>query len=103
MTNGGDFRSNYLSEPQTETVEINGFSCRVWRKGSGPKLGFIAGLGGLPRWIPFLDRLAGRPRGVVPSLPGHPGALRHHLLDNHLDWVAARRPPRPRRETAPHA
>jgi abhydrolase domain-containing protein 6 len=78
-----------VSEPQTETVEINGFPCRVWRKGSGPKLGFIAGLGGLPRWIPFLDRLAERRTVIVPSLPGYPGALGHNVLDNHLDWVLA--------------
>jgi abhydrolase domain-containing protein 6 len=76
-----------VSEPQTETVEINGFPCRVWRKGRGPKLGFLAGLGGLPRWIPFLDRLAERRSVIVPSLPGFPGALGHNVLDNHLDWV----------------
>jgi len=53
------------------------------------KLGFIAGLGGLPRWIPFLDRLAERRTVIVPSLPGYPGALGHNVLDNHLDWVLA--------------
>ena len=47
-----------MSEPKAATVEVNGFSCRVWTKGQGPKLGFLAGLGGLPRWLPFLDRLA---------------------------------------------
>jgi pimeloyl-ACP methyl ester carboxylesterase len=78
-----------LSEPQTTTVEINGFPCRVWRKGSGPKLGFLAGLGGLPRWTPFLDRLAERRSVIVPSLPGYPGATGHNVLDNHLDWLLA--------------
>jgi pimeloyl-ACP methyl ester carboxylesterase len=78
-----------VSEPQIETVEINGFPCRLWRKGSGPKLGFLAGLGGLPRWIPFLDRLAERRSVIVPSLPGYPGATGHNILDNHLDWVLA--------------
>jgi len=78
-----------VSEPQTETVEINGFPCRVWRKGSGPKLGFIAGLGGLPRWVPFLDRLAERRSVIVPALPGYPGATGHNVLDSHLDWVLA--------------
>src|SRR5262249_57462108 len=76
-------------EPQTQTVEINGFPCRIWRKGSGPKLGFLAGLGGLPRWTPFLDRLAERRSVIVPSLPGFPGALGHNVLDNHLDWMLA--------------
>jgi len=73
----------------TTTVDINGFPCRVWRMGSGPKLGFIAGFGGLPRAIPFLDRLAARRTVIVPSLPGFPGGLGHNVLDNHLDWVLA--------------
>ncbi len=47
-----------LNGLKTSTVEVNGFPCRVWTKGSGPKLGFLAGLGGLPRWLPFLDKLA---------------------------------------------
>jgi pimeloyl-ACP methyl ester carboxylesterase len=78
-----------LSEPQTTTVDLNGFPCRVWTKGSGPKLGFLAGLGGLPRWIPFLDRLAESRTVIAPSLPGYPGATGHTVLDNHLDWIVA--------------
>jgi pimeloyl-ACP methyl ester carboxylesterase len=78
-----------VSEPQTVTVDVNGFPCRVWRKGSGPRLGFLAGLGGLPRWIPFLDRLAQKHTVIVPSLPGFPGATGHTVLDNHLDWLVA--------------
>jgi len=78
-----------VSEPEATTVEINGFACRVWRKGTGPTLGFLAGLGGLPRWVPFLDRLAERRTVIVPSLPGYPGALGHNVLDSHLDWVLA--------------
>jgi len=79
-----------LSEPQTTTVEVNGFPCRVWTKGSGPKLGFLAGFGGLPRWIPFLDALAKERTVIVPSLPGFPGGERGHtVLDSHLDWVIA--------------
>src|SRR2546425_9391784 len=58
--------------------------------GSGPKLGFLAGFGGLPRWIPFLDALARERTVIVPSLPGFPGGERgHSVLDNHLDWVLA--------------
>ena len=65
-------------------------SCRVWKKGEGPKLGFIAGFGGLPRWIPFLDGLARQRTVIVPSLPGFPGGDRGHtVLDSHLDWVLA--------------
>src|SRR5256885_6386808 len=79
-----------MSEPDTFTVELNGFSCRVWKKGNGPKLGFLAGFGGLPRWIPFLDALARERTVIVPSLPGFPGGDRgHSVLDTHLDWVLA--------------
>jgi len=76
-------------EPAAASVEVNGFPCRVWRKGSGPKLGFLAGFGGLPRWIPFLDRLAEARTVIVPSLPGFPGAAGHTRLDGQLDWVLA--------------
>jgi len=79
-----------VSEPDTQTIDINGFSTRVWRKGRGPVLGFLAGFGGLPRWIPFLDKLAESRTVVVPSLPGFPGGDRgHSVLDTHLDWVLA--------------
>ena len=30
-----------MSEPETSTVDLNGFATRVWRKGKGPKLGFL--------------------------------------------------------------
>ena len=79
-----------MAEPETTTVELNGFSSRVWQKGTGPKIGFLAGFGGLPRWIPFLDALARDRTVIAPSLPGFPGGERGHtVLDNHLDWVLA--------------
>ena len=79
-----------MSDPETLTVDVNGFATRVWRKGTGPKLGFLAGFGGLPRWVPFLDELAKSRTVIVPSLPGFPGGERgHSALDNHLDWVLA--------------
>jgi pimeloyl-ACP methyl ester carboxylesterase len=78
-----------VSEPMTSTIDINGHACRVWTKGTGPKIGWLAGFGGLPRWIPFLDELAKSRTVVVPSLPGHPGATGHNLLDSHLDWIVA--------------
>ena len=79
-----------MSEPETSTIDINEFPTRVWRKGRGPKIGFLAGFGGLPRWIPFLDRLAETRTVIVPSLPGFPGGDRGHtVLDSHLDWVLA--------------
>ena len=71
------------------SVEVNGQPCRVWEKGSSEAIGFLAGLGGLQQWPPFLDRLAERRRVVVPSIPGFPGANGHDLLDTQLDWVLA--------------
>ena len=77
-----------MTEPETTTIDLNGFATRVWRKGKGPKLGFLAGYGGLPRWLPFLDALAKERTVIVPSLPGFPGGDRGHtVLDSHLDWV----------------
>jgi pimeloyl-ACP methyl ester carboxylesterase len=81
-----------MTEPKISTVEVNGFSCRVWTAGSGPKLGFLAGFGGLPKWVPFLDALAQTRTVIVPSLPGFPGGERGHaVLDSHLDWLLATR------------
>ncbi|MDQ2804388.1 MAG: alpha/beta hydrolase [Pseudomonadota bacterium] len=79
-----------MSEPETLAIDVNGYATRVWRKGSGPKVGFLAGLGGLPRWVPFLDHLAETRTVIVPSLPGFPGGDRGHVvLDQHLDWLLA--------------
>lgn len=79
-----------MSDPATLTVDVNGFPARIWRKGSGPKIGFLAGFGGLPRWVPFLDELAKSRTVIVPSLPGFPGGDRGHtVLDTHLDWLLA--------------
>jgi pimeloyl-ACP methyl ester carboxylesterase len=71
------------------SVEVNGVPCRVWEKGVGEPVGYLAGLGGLPAWTPFLDRLAARRRVVAPSLPGFPGAGGLEKLDDLLDWVTA--------------
>ncbi len=80
-----------MPDPSVTTVDLDGFPVRVWRKGQGPVIGFFAGFGGLPRWLPFLDRLAEAGRTVIaPSLPGFPGGDRaHSVLDSHLDWVVA--------------
>ena len=79
-----------MSDFETLTIDVNGFPTRVWRKGSGPKIGFLAGFGGLPRWMPFLDELAKSRTLIVPSLPGFPGGDRgHSVLDSHLDWLLA--------------
>jgi pimeloyl-ACP methyl ester carboxylesterase len=76
-------------KPAERAVAVNGLPCRVWEAGEGERVGVLGGLGGVPRWSPFLDRLAGSRRVVVPSLPGFPGGLGHDRLDDLMDWVAA--------------
>ena len=78
-----------MSAPAERSVTVNGAPCRVWEKGRGSPVFYLAGFGGLPRWTPFLDRLAERHRVIAPSLPGFPGATGHDRLDTLLDWVAA--------------
>jgi pimeloyl-ACP methyl ester carboxylesterase len=76
-------------KPAERTVPVNGLPCRVWEAGEGEPLGVLAGLGGVPRWSPFLERLSRSRRVVVPSLPGFPGAAGHDRLDDLMDWVSA--------------
>lgn len=76
-----------MSDPAERSVRVNGEPCRVWERGEGAPLGVLAGLGGFARWTPFLERLARDRRVVVPSLPGFPGGLGHHHLDDLADWV----------------
>ena len=70
-------------------LRCNGEEVRVWEQGDGQPVVFLAGFGGLPKWIAFLDRLAESRRVIVPSLPGFPGAEGHGRLDDLLDWTAA--------------
>ncbi|HEV2571932.1 alpha/beta hydrolase [Methylocella sp. CPCC 101449] len=72
-------------------VETPAGPTRVWEKGRGKKLGYLAGLNGLPKWSPFLDKLAETRRVIVPSLPGYPGGPSSEPLDTQLDWVLAAR------------
>ena len=78
-----------MTAPRERSVEVNGQVCRVWEKGRGEPLGYLAGFGGLPKWPPILDRLAESRRVIAPSLPGFPGGLGHNRLDSHLDWLLA--------------
>ena len=75
--------------PEERTLAVGGHPVRVLDGGTGvgaPAV-FFAGIGGLPKWIPFLDHLAEGRRVVVPSLPGFPGAADFRHLDSHLDWI----------------
>lgn len=80
-----------MTELKTSAVRVNGHDCRVWRKGTGAPVGYLAGLAGLPKWPAFADALAGRREVVAPSVPGFPGAVGHRELDSTLDWIVAMR------------
>ena len=73
------------------SAAVFGGELRVWEKGTGPGICFFAGLPGLPRWLPVLDRLAQAHRVAAPSLPGAPGGHPADLLDEHVDWLLAAR------------
>ena len=75
--------------PRAYTVAINGQPCRVWEKGEGAPLVFLAGFGGLPRWTDCLERLAAHRRVIAPSLPGFPGTAAIGPLYSQLDWLLA--------------
>lgn len=75
----------------TRKLALNGHSSRIWSKGEGAPLGFLPGIGGLPKWTPFLDRLARSRHVIAPSLPGFPGAAGHDELDTIFDWLLATR------------
>ena len=58
-----------MSGHKERFVETPAGTTRVWEKGKGRKVGYLAGLNGLPKWSPFLDKLAESRRVVVPSHP----------------------------------
>lgn len=75
----------------TRHVTVNGHPSRVWSKGTGKPVGFLPGIGGLPKWTPMLDLLAAHRQVIAPSLPGTPGAAGHDDLDTIFDWLLATR------------
>ncbi|HYB12820.1 MAG TPA: alpha/beta fold hydrolase [Myxococcota bacterium] len=78
-----------MSGPRVRELRWEGEPLRVWERGEGEGLGFLAGIGGLSTWTPFLERLAQQYRVVVPSLPGFPGGgSAHRRLDDLLDWIS---------------
>lgn len=79
-----------MSAARERFVELPGGACRVWEKGTGEPVAVFAGLGGFPRWTPFLEALSAEYRVVVPSIPGFPGgSMAHKELDGMIDWISA--------------
>ena len=58
-----------MSDPETLTIDINGYPTRVWQKGSGPRLGYLAGFGGLRHSLQPGDPVQAPPSGKASSLP----------------------------------
>ena len=74
--------------PKTRSLTIRDREVRVLEGGvSDVPVVFLAGIGGVPAWTPFLEALATNRRVIVPSLPGFPGATEFRHLDSLYDWV----------------
>jgi pimeloyl-ACP methyl ester carboxylesterase len=80
-----------MSEAMERTVNVNGLPCRVWERGEGRKIFWLASGPMLLRWTAFHDAIAEHARLVACSLPGYPGSDGLHLLDDHLSWCLAAR------------
>ena len=78
-----------MARVKSSSVKVAGHSCRVLEAGTGSPVVFFAGIGGLPKWSPFLDALSTTHRVIAPSLPGFPGATEFRHLDDYHEWVVA--------------
>jgi pimeloyl-ACP methyl ester carboxylesterase len=59
---------------QLTELKIGDVAIRLHRAGSGPKLLFLHGAGGVPQWLPFFDALADHYEVLVPEHPGFGGS-----------------------------
>ena len=59
---------------QPTELKIGDVAIRLHRAGSGPKLLFLHGAGGVPQWLPFFDALADHYEVLVPEHPGFGGS-----------------------------
>ena len=76
--------------PHEFSIVVQGHATRILEQGTAgthPAVVFFAGIGGVPTWLPFLDRLAADRKVFVPSMPGFPGAEHFRHLDTLVDWV----------------
>jgi pimeloyl-ACP methyl ester carboxylesterase len=59
---------------QLTELKIGDVAIRLHRAGSGPKLLFLHGAGGVPQWLPFFDALSDHFEVLVPEHPGFGGS-----------------------------
>ena len=77
--------------PRERLVSVNGQCCRIWEKGVGAPVFWLASAPMALRWGDFADAMAASCRLVVCSLPGFSGSRGHEELDDHLAWCLATR------------
>ena len=76
--------------PRESFVDARGRRCRVWERGEGHAVFWLASAPLLYRWTAIHAALSNSLRLVVCSLPGFPGNERNHDdIDEHLDWCLA--------------
>src|SRR5262249_47119894 len=78
-----------MAEVHSFEVRVQGHPCRVLQSGAGRRVVYFAGIGGLPRWSPFLDALAKTCDVIAPSLAGFPGSPDFRHLDDYYAWIVA--------------
>ena len=62
-----------MSAQLTELI-IRDVAIKLHRAGSGPKLMFLHGAGGVPQWLPFFDALSDHYEVLVPEHSGFGGS-----------------------------
>jgi len=73
-------------------VDGGGRACRVWAKGEGAPIYWLASAPLLYKWTAIHEALSAQARLVVCALPGMIGNGRNHEeIDDHLSWVLAAR------------
>jgi pimeloyl-ACP methyl ester carboxylesterase len=79
-----------MSTHRERFVNAGGRRCRLWEKGEGAAIFWLASAPLLYRWTAIHEALAAHCRLIVCSLPGLAGNGRNHDdLDDHLDWCLA--------------
>jgi len=72
---------------KAEKITINGCSIEMLRGGTGERLLFLHGAGGIRGWAPYLDALAEKFDVLAPSHPGFGGSDNPDWLDNMSDMA----------------
>ena len=80
-----------MTGPAVRHVKINGQDCRIWERGEGEPIHWLASSPMLLKWTAIHENISERARLLVCSLPGFPGSRGHDLIDDHLGWCLAAR------------